>query len=114
MRESGRGVGFQIKQHATLDKPVRPSAAVDGDFLACGSETGDVYVYYKALSKPVAAQAFAAGEDAFGGVAGSAAAHADRAFISAVCWRPTAHTLLAASSQGVVKVYQLTGSGQAH
>lgn len=88
--------------------------AVDGDFLACGSETGDVYVYYKALSKPVAAQAFAAGEDAFGGVAGSAAAHADRAFISAVCWRPTAHTLLAASSQGVVKVYQLTGSGQAH
>lgn len=91
-----------------------PPAAVDGDFLACGSETGDIYVYYKALSKPVAAQAFAAGEDAFGGVAGSAAAHAERAFISAVCWRPAAHTLLAASSQGVVKVYQLTGSGQAH
>ena len=35
----------------------------------------------------------------------------DRAFISAVCWRPGAHTLLAASSQGTVKVFSLTSSG---
>ena len=32
---------------------------MDGDFLACGSETADLYCYYKALSKPVAQQAFA-------------------------------------------------------
>ena len=42
--------------------------AVDGDFLACGSETSELYVYYKALSKPVAQQAFnALGDESMGG-----------------------------------------------
>jgi hypothetical protein len=34
----------------------------------------------------------------------------DKAFISAVCWRPGAQTLLAANNMGTVKVFSLTGS----
>ncbi len=34
--------------------------AVEGDFLACGSESNEVYVYYKALSKPIAHQTMTA------------------------------------------------------
>lgn len=93
---------------------------MDGDFLACGSETCDLHVYYKALSKPVAQQAFAGGgaddSSAVGGRRGhhgEEAHSSDKAFISAVCWRPGAHTLLAANSQGTIKVFQLTGSGHA-
>ena len=136
-------------------------SAVDGDFLACGSESSELYVYYKALSKPVAQQAFAAlgevgsalesqvgGRWAKGGglfwCTGRAvlllvwwsgccalslccppdrllphslsawpampAPQSDKAFISAVCWRPGAQTLLAANSMGTVKVFSLTGS----
>ena len=42
--------------------PIRPSThcAVEGDFLACGSESNEVYVYYKALSKPIAHQTMTA------------------------------------------------------
>jgi hypothetical protein len=43
-----------------LSSAAPPPNAVEGDFLACGSETNEVYVYYKALSKPVAHQALAA------------------------------------------------------
>jgi hypothetical protein len=38
------------------------------------------------------------------------AQQSDKAFISAVCWRPGAQTLLAANSMGTVKVFSLTGS----
>ncbi|KAL4424991.1 hypothetical protein ABPG77_002876 [Micractinium sp. CCAP 211/92] len=78
--------------------------AVEDDFLACGSETSELFVYYKSLSKPVAQQSFSAhGED-------GADSQSDKGFISAVCWRPRAHTLLAANSQGTVKIFSLTGS----
>lgn len=138
---------------------------MEDDFLACGSETSELFVYYKALSKPVAQQSFSAhGEDGteaqVPGQAGGAGAGArarpcaraqpmlpfvrrkhalllrrivahpwvaaprshvppglspspmqsDKGFISAVCWRPRAHTLLAANSQGTVKIFSLTGS----
>lgn len=90
--------------------PPPPPPPVDGDFMACGSETSELYVYYKALSKPVAQQAFGGGPD--DGLDGAAAASADKTFISAVCWRPGSQTLLAANSQGIVKVFNLTGSSE--
>ena len=41
---------------------------MEGDFLACGSETNDVFVYHKALSKPVAHESFAVRRVASGAV----------------------------------------------
>lgn len=58
-----------------------------------------VFVYYRAMSKPVAKRHF--GAPAGGGGEGGQ-------FISAVCWKPRSRTLLAATSLGVVKVMQLT------
>lgn len=86
--------------------------AVEGDFLACGSETNEAFVYYKPLSKPVARLAFAGasagGDDESGALGGT---DNDKTFISAVCWRPGGEQLLVANSQGTVRVLQLTGGG---
>lgn len=86
--------------------------AVAGDFLACGSESGELFVYYRALSKPVAQQAFGPLGEAGGGETGGH--DRDKPFISAVCWRPGTQTLLAANSHGAIKVFSLTGSGQVY
>lgn len=96
--------------------------AVEGEFLACGSETNEAFVYFKPLSKPVARLGFGDGVPFGGGGAsgGSGVGEGgeagggggeDKTFVSAVCWRPGGQELLVADSQGTVRVLQLTGSG---
>jgi len=84
--------------------------AVMGDFLACGSETHEVFVYYKPLSKPVAKLAFS-GHSVGDELVGGGGEEDNKTFISAVCWRPGGEELLVANSYGVVRVLQLTGGG---
>ena len=87
--------------------------AVDGDFLACGSETNEVFVYYKALSKPLARLSFNQGNGMDDLVqTGTAAGHndADKAFVSAVCWRPERQELAVADSLGTVRMVVLTAA----
>lgn len=61
-----------------------------------------VFVYYRALAKPIAKRLFSS-------PANSGHHPSDGTqFISAVCWKPQAQTLLAANSQGCIKVMQLT------
>jgi E3 ubiquitin-protein ligase RFWD2 len=87
----------------------------DGDFLACGSESNEAFVYYRALSKPIARQGFgpmvAEGGGEVGQTRGSAPEGDRSTFISAVCWRPNTQELLVANSLGTVRVMQLTGNG---
>jgi E3 ubiquitin-protein ligase RFWD2 len=59
-----------------------------------------VFVYYRALAKPIAKRLFS-NPGGGGGAEGPQ-------FISAVAWKPQAQTLLAANSQGSIKVMQLT------
>ncbi|KAK3005857.1 hypothetical protein RJ639_015842 [Escallonia herrerae] len=74
---------------------------VNNDFIACGSETNDVFVYHKAISKPVTWHRFGSPElDDTDEDAGSY-------FISAVCWKSDSPTMLAANSQGTIKVLLL-------
>jgi E3 ubiquitin-protein ligase RFWD2 len=92
---------------------------VCGPFIACGSETNDVAVYYKGVPHPVLRVPLrppggvggAAGGGGGGG--GSAPAH----FVSAVCWRGScggdggggdAGALLAANSQGGIWLLSLS------
>ncbi|KAK9916220.1 hypothetical protein WJX75_000186 [Coccomyxa subellipsoidea] len=75
--------------------------SVDSEFIACGSETDEVYVYYRALAKPIAKRVFS-------GPTASGQASEGSQFISAVCWKPQAQVLLAANSQGCIKLMQLT------
>ncbi|KOB72382.1 Uncharacterized protein OBRU01_12444 [Operophtera brumata] len=93
--------------------------ATDGTYVACGSENNALYVYYAGLSRPLltyrfdAARPFlpAAGPPPPAGGAGGAERREDEPaeFVSAVCWRraPHAPALLAANSQGTIKVLEL-------
>lgn len=72
--------------------------AASDEFVACGSETDEVYVYFKALSAPIAKAAFGS----------SGAEEPSPHFISAVRWQPGTRMLVAANSQGLVKLMKLT------
>lgn len=73
---------------------------VNNEYIACGSETNEVFVYHKAISKPAASHKF-----------GSDADHVDddmgSYFISAVCWKSDSPTMLTANSKGAIKVLVL-------
>ncbi|KAK8926671.1 E3 ubiquitin-protein ligase COP1 [Platanthera zijinensis] len=74
---------------------------VSNEYIACGSETNDVFVYHKAISKPAVLHRFGSPElDEADDDAGSY-------FISAVCWKSDSPTMLAANSQGTIKVLVL-------
>lgn len=76
--------------------------AVNEDFISCGSETNDVYVYYKELSNPLCTLSFNPGP------ASATEAPDVSQFVSSVCWRTDCMTLLAANSAGIIKVLSLT------
>ncbi|KAH9630185.1 hypothetical protein HF086_000745 [Spodoptera exigua] len=81
--------------------------ATDGRYVACGSENNALYVYYAGLSRPLLAYRF----DAVRGFLERERRDEEPSeFVSAVCWRraaPDAHVLLAANSQGTIKVLEL-------
>lgn len=64
-------------------------------FVSTGSENNAVYVYYKALSKPVVMHKFQPGAQEGG---------EDTNFVSSVCWKKDSGVLLAANSLGVINV----------
>jgi E3 ubiquitin-protein ligase RFWD2 len=66
-----------------------------GDHVACGSETNEVFIYRKDLSSPIASIGFARD------------ANEPRGFISACAWRSDESVLVAANSNGVVKVLRV-------
>ncbi|KAG0480033.1 hypothetical protein HPP92_010891 [Vanilla planifolia] len=74
---------------------------VNNEYVACGSETNEVFVYHKAISKPATWHKFGSPdlEDAEEDVGSY--------FISAVCWKSDSPTMLAANSQGTIKVLVL-------
>nr|XP_043623903.1 E3 ubiquitin-protein ligase COP1-like [Erigeron canadensis] len=75
--------------------------SVNNDFLACGSETNEVYSYHKAISKPLTWHRF--GTPNVEDSDDDAGSH----FISAVCWKSDSPTMLAANSLGTIKVLVL-------
>ena len=80
--------------------------AVSNDLILCGSETHEVYTYYKPLSKPITKIALPIS----GGVGVSGIVHPrDTPFVSAVAWHPTKRELLSATSQGSVFILRLEG-----
>lgn len=73
--------------------------AVSNDFIACGSESHEVCMYYKPLSKPITRIALPyTGADI-----------REKPFISAVSWHPSRKELLAATSQGSAFILSLEG-----
>ncbi|KAG4097626.1 WD40 repeat-like protein [Neocallimastix lanati (nom. inval.)] len=78
----------------------------DGDFILCGSETNEIYTYYSESEKPIIVQKFGNMKD---NVTGNERDYCDvNQFISSLSWKNTSpNVLLAANSEGCVKVYEL-------
>lgn len=85
--------------------------ATDGDFIACGSENNALYIYYKGLQRKLFTFKFEPAMPIL-----SSALEEDKTrqrdddvneFVSAVCWRQTSNIIMAANSQGIIKVLEL-------
>ncbi|KAF5193456.1 E3 ubiquitin-protein ligase cop1 [Thalictrum thalictroides] len=75
--------------------------SVNSEYIACGSETNEVFVYHKAISKPATSHEFGSSDmDDTDDDAGSY-------FISAVTWKSNSPTMLTANNQGTIKVLVL-------
>jgi len=78
--------------------------ATDGDYVTCGSENNGLYVYYMGLSKHLFQFKFDAVRSFL---------DRDRKeeevneFVSAVCWKQNSNVMVAANSQGTIKVLEL-------
>ncbi|RWS28591.1 E3 ubiquitin-protein ligase RFWD2-like isoform X1 [Leptotrombidium deliense] len=72
--------------------------ATDGDYVACGSENNSLYVYYKGLSKHALTFWFDSSKEK------DKREDDTSDFVSAVCWRLGTNVVVAANSQGIIKV----------
>ncbi|PWA73220.1 WD40 repeat-containing protein [Artemisia annua] len=72
---------------------------VNSEYIACGSETNEVFVYHKAISRPAAWHGFSSDANE-GEEPGSY-------FTSAVCWKNDSPTMITANSRGTIKVLVL-------
>lgn len=103
-----KGVCLRTYRGHTNDKNF-VGLTVTPDFIACGSENNSVYVYSKQVSSPMLTYQY---NSARGLLPSSAAGEPGQSpepneFVSAVCWRNDTNILLAANSQGYVKVLTL-------
>ncbi|KAG9153201.1 hypothetical protein Leryth_025115 [Lithospermum erythrorhizon] len=73
---------------------------VNSEYIACGSESNEVFVYHKAISRPAAWHKFGSDTEEADEDVGSY-------FISAVCWKSDSPTMVSANSQGTIKVLVL-------
>lgn len=81
--------------------------STDGEFIACGSETHEVHLYYKAIPRPSMSYSFGGGSGGGGGGPEAAAAAAGGLFVTAVAWRRSRPELLAANSAGHIWLLRL-------
>ncbi|KAK6194814.1 hypothetical protein SNE40_000362 [Patella caerulea] len=78
--------------------------STDGDYVACGSENNSLYIYYKGLAKQLMTYKF---DTARSVLENNRKDEDQNEFVSAVTWRPSSNVVVAANSQGTVKVLEL-------
>lgn len=76
---------------------------VHGDLLACGSENNSVFVYHRDLSKPLASFRFASSCP----LTDSSLESDVQQFVSSLCWKPKTNMLVAANSQGNIRILEI-------
>ncbi|XP_004511527.1 protein SPA1-RELATED 2 isoform X2 [Cicer arietinum] len=77
-------------------------SVADG-YIACGSETNEVYTYYKSLPMPITSHKYGSIDP----ISGKETDDDHGQFVSSVCWRGKSDMLLAANSSGCIKVLQM-------
>jgi E3 ubiquitin-protein ligase RFWD2 len=92
--------------------------ATDGDYVTCGSENNGLYVYYKVARKRsnvssnllqgLSRHLFQFKFDAVRSFLDRDRKEEDvNEFVSAVCWKANSNVMVAANSQGTIKVLEL-------
>ncbi|XP_076915437.1 protein SPA1-RELATED 2-like [Bidens hawaiensis] len=77
-------------------------SVADG-YIACGSETNEVFAYYRSLPMPITSHKFGSIDP----ISSKETEHENNHFVSSVCWRQKSDTVLAANSSGCLKLLQM-------
>ncbi|XP_044493723.1 protein SUPPRESSOR OF PHYA-105 1-like [Mangifera indica] len=77
-------------------------SVLDG-YIACGSETNEVYSYYRSLPMPITSHKFGSIDP----ISGHESGDDNGQFVSSVCWRQKSNMVVAANSTGCIKLLQL-------
>ncbi|XP_059662239.1 protein SPA1-RELATED 2 isoform X2 [Cornus florida] len=77
-------------------------SVADG-YIACGSETNEVYAYYKSLPMPITSYKFGSIDP----MSGRETDNDNGQFVSSVCWRQKSRMAVAANSSGCIKVLRM-------
>ncbi|KAF2297921.1 hypothetical protein GH714_005443 [Hevea brasiliensis] len=77
-------------------------SVADG-YIACGSETNEVYAYYRSLPMPITSHKFGSIDP----ISGKETDDDNGQFVSSVCWRGKSDMVVAANSTGCIKVLQM-------
>ncbi|KAL0393645.1 UNVERIFIED_CONTAM: protein SPA1-RELATED 2 [Sesamum latifolium] len=77
-------------------------SAADG-YITCGSETNEVFAYYKSLPMPITAHTFGSIDP----ITGKETEDDNGQFVSSVCWRRKSNMVVAANSSGCIKLLQM-------
>ena len=76
--------------------------AANSDYISCGSESNAAFVYTKSLSKPILSYNFTSVNP----TTGAETERDANEFVSSVCWKRNSNVLVAANSQGTIKVLE--------
>ncbi|WCJ26451.1 SPA1-related 2 [Euphorbia peplus] len=77
--------------------------SVNDGYIACGSETNEVYAYHRSLPMPITSHKFGSIDP----ISGKQTDDDGGQFVSSVCWRGNSDMVLAANSTGCIKVLQM-------
>ncbi|KAJ7571071.1 hypothetical protein O6H91_01G147600 [Diphasiastrum complanatum] len=77
-------------------------SVADG-YIACGSETNEVFVYHQSFPMPMASHKFGSADP----ILGQKTEDESGQFVSSVCWRAKSQTLVAANSMGNIKLLEM-------
>nr|CAN60249.1 hypothetical protein VITISV_039399 [Vitis vinifera] len=77
-------------------------SVLDG-YIACGSETNEVYTYHRSLPMPVTSHKFGSIDP----ITEHEIVDDNGQFVSSVCWRQNSNMVVAANSSGRIKLLQL-------
>jgi len=78
--------------------------AASGEYVACGSEDNSLYIYYKGFSKSLLTHKFNVVKSV---LEPDKHDNEGKEFVSAVTWRTNSNVIVAANSQGTIKVLEL-------
>ncbi|XP_068665370.1 protein SUPPRESSOR OF PHYA-105 1-like [Aristolochia californica] len=77
--------------------------SVSDGYITCGSETNEVYAYYRSLPMPMTSHKFGSIDP----ISGQETGDDNGQFVSSVCWRGKSNMVVVANSSGSIKLLQL-------